>query len=319
MSSYDRLIRDLTRETRAPDEAVDALHDRLRRGELASHAPLTELDGIGSASEDRVEALRRRVQAPAPRRIRWALPAFAAVSAVAAVMLWPEAPSTEPVDVPLAVASPIEEPEPEGLSGSVVAELLESTGSTTLPNHISVDWEGTGQLHSEGPDSDIIWTSGRVRLEVPPGAGLSVAVRTPDARVDVVGTVFSVVRDAEGTHTTVERGKVRVTCAGEEPLFVTPGEGATCQRKRASQMLAAARRLEARGATIPTILDVLNAALLDPTAPAPIRQELLFQSAVWLERSEDVAGARQRLHECVALGDGLRAPDAEAMLVRLGD
>ena len=83
MSSYDRLMRRLARESQAPDAAAEALYDRLQRGELATIAPLPELDGLAASSEERAAALGRRLAAPRPAPVRWRLPAFAALSAAA--------------------------------------------------------------------------------------------------------------------------------------------------------------------------------------------------------------------------------------------
>ncbi len=69
---------------------------------------------------------------------------------------------------------------------------------------------------------------GSAHFEVDPAAGVSVAVETPDAVVEVVGTAFSVSVEDEGdvrTHVTVERGRVRVARAGGgDVVFVGAGE-----------------------------------------------------------------------------------------------
>ncbi len=64
---------------------------------------------------------------------------------------------------------------------------------------------------------------GSARFEVDPAAGTAVAIETPDAVIEVVGTVFSVAVRDEGrlrTEVTVERGKVRVVHEGEAVIVV---------------------------------------------------------------------------------------------------
>jgi hypothetical protein len=57
---------------------------------------------------------------------------------------------------------------------------------------------------------------GRVELDVDPlGAGQTVAVVTPDARVTVHGTIFLVDVTSRGTHVAVDRGVVRVERGGK--------------------------------------------------------------------------------------------------------
>lgn len=318
MKSYDRLIRDLARETRAPEQAVSELEARLEAGELAAHAPLPELDGIGGASPDRVDALRRRVASSQPRRRSWRLPVFAAVGAAALLLIWlrpaptPAPPSPvagAPVDVEIA-------PEPPPVVPPM-DRALAGPQQLALSHGVQLSGDGAGHLTHVDADTDLVWTAGRVTFDVPPGQGLSVAVRTPDARVEVVGTVFSVERGPDGTRASVERGKVRVTCVGQEPALVTAGQDLTCERRRASALLAMARRMEAAGDPSEAVLVTLDTALLDDSAPAPIRQELLYQSAVWLERKGDRAAAIDRLEACLAQGEGLRTIDARERLERL--
>jgi len=67
---------------------------------------------------------------------------------------------------------------------------------------------------------------GAARFEVDPAAGTAVAVETPDAVIEVVGTVFSVAVRDEGrsrTEVVVERGTVRVVHDGEA-VIVSAGE-----------------------------------------------------------------------------------------------
>ncbi len=75
---------------------------------------------------------------------------------------------------------------------------------------------------------EIDLTSGGLRFEVTPHQGLHVGVRTEEARVQVLGTVFTVDRDGDGTRVGVERGKVQVDCVGEGTRIVTAEQSATC-------------------------------------------------------------------------------------------
>ena len=70
-------------------------------------------------------------------------------------------------------------------------------------------------------------TGGAARFEVTPRAGAHVRVRTPDALVEVVGTVFTVrVTGPEGqeqTEVDVERGKVRISVNGRTTIVRAGG------------------------------------------------------------------------------------------------
>lgn len=67
---------------------------------------------------------------------------------------------------------------------------------------------------------------GSARFEVDPAAGTAVAIETPDAVIEVVGTVFSVAVRDEGrirTEVTVERGTVRIVHGGEVLIVAAGG------------------------------------------------------------------------------------------------
>ncbi|MCB9796768.1 MAG: FecR domain-containing protein, partial [Alphaproteobacteria bacterium] len=71
---------------------------------------------------------------------------------------------------------------------------------------------------------------GRVLFSVTPEQGIHLKVRTEEAEVEVLGTVFEVKRTALGTEVSVERGKVLVSCKdpGREPQSIIEGQTVTC-------------------------------------------------------------------------------------------
>ncbi len=89
----------------------------------------------------------------------------------------------------------------------------------------------------------LTWESGRLDVSVLPGQGADVRIETPEARVRVVGTVFSVTRDRLGTAVAVDRGAVEVACIGEAPRRLIPGDMHTCLPTRPAGLLGRAQAL----------------------------------------------------------------------------
>jgi hypothetical protein len=133
---------------------------------------------------------RRLRQAPTASPWRWSVVALAAAVALAAVVAaWPSAPRV--ADVRMA-------------------------------------FDGVGHVERSGAAPLVVWESGTAHLDVTPQRGLALSVRTPEAVIQVVGTVFDVHRQAHSTRVTVERGAVDVECVGNAHVLVPAGESVTC-------------------------------------------------------------------------------------------
>ena len=93
---------------------------------------------------------------------------------------------------------------------------------------VLLSFAGQGDLRAEGKVHDIDWSLGRLNVSVTPEQGVDLTVRTPEAEVSVVGTVFEVRRDRLGTTVSVERGKVSVSCSEGEPMLLRADGVHTC-------------------------------------------------------------------------------------------
>ncbi|MFH1463350.1 MAG: FecR domain-containing protein, partial [Pseudomonadota bacterium] len=132
---------------------------------------------------------------PAPRPARaWLLVgAGLAAAAVTLVLALPD-PMAEPVRAALVPSADLQSlsPSPE----------------------VALAYQGAGQLEGTRQAPRIQWESGTVHVEVEPDQGIQLSLVTREAEVQVVGTAFSVTRDALGSRVEVDHGRVRVTCVG---------------------------------------------------------------------------------------------------------
>ena len=183
------------------------------------------------ARSEEMAAVRRRIRNVQPRRDRppLRLMSLGLIGSMAAAALtftiWP---TDDPVPAT---------PQALALSAESWAELQ-------VHEDVTLGWVGQGELEAEGRAHDIDWKSGRLKVSVTPKQGIDLTVRTPEATVSVVGTVFEVRRDTLGTTVTVERGQVEVICAEQTPLMLTADENThTCQPTTAVGLLNRAQDL----------------------------------------------------------------------------
>lgn len=181
---------------------------------------------------------------------------------------------------------------------------------------VDLRYTGFGRLSGTATAPRIEWSSGEIGVEVAPGRGLDVRVQTREARVRVVGTGFTVARDATGTAVAVSHGRVEVVCGEEPAVYLGAGESRTCLPVSAAGRLARARTLREQGVPAETVLAEARAA--HATGPdAVVAGELRFLE---LELLVDLG----RVEEARALGaslvaaDTTRAPEIEALLARVG-
>jgi hypothetical protein len=188
----------------------------------------------------------------------------------------------------LASADPDRVPPPR------VVEAEAWTTEQPLP-HVALTYRGDGVLDTAGAPV-LAWRWGEVVVDVTPGAGPPVTVRTQEATIAVVGTRFSVTRSVLGTETRVERGEVLVTCAegrGARPLGA--GGSAWCLPTAPAQLLARVDRLVADGAATEAIRGSIEAGLARAGDQPLVAAELLLR-----RMEQDAAAGRSTREDALA-------------------
>lgn len=284
-----------------------------RRLEAHAEAPgydpalLALLPGPADGAELRI---RNRLAQPqrAPRRL-WVLAPIGAAAA-ALMLLGPWSEPGNSVDAPL-VEGLVEAP-PEALAVADTTPLLPETEVRIGP-HVVLRSQGEGRVGGTDDAPRIDWSAGQLAVQVEPDQGVDLQIETPDALVRVVGTVFDVDRGFLGTTVTVQRGKVEVRCAGEEPQLVPGGASAECWSAEPAALLA-----RARGAAAPSVaLDAAERGLT--TADGPVAAELRharIEALVELGRTD---AARAACDDYLARPVTPRRAEVEGVRARLGN
>lgn len=147
--------------------------------------------------------------------------------------------------------------------------------SESLGDDVAVSFQGAGEVEGDSAHPRIQWDRGVIHVEVEPDRGVNLAVETREASVRVVGTGFSVARDALGTQVEVQHGRVEVVCAGQPGVFLGVGDTRECLPTSAGGMLGRARALEAAGAGSDAVLDAVGRGLsLVGESSGAVRDEL---------------------------------------------
>jgi transmembrane sensor len=108
--------------------------------------------------------------------------------------------------------------------------------------------------------TELVLESGSARFDVAPNPERRFAVRAGSTRIEVLGTRFTVEREAPRVRVAVEHGRVRVIWPGGESLL---GAGEAGWFPPAGQHAAAQPNADSRSAAEPT------SAAEDPSAPGP--------------------------------------------------
>lgn len=238
-----------------------AIEQFLRRTELGAESRrrlrrrLGLLDPRQDGARDRLQRLteadpmtlariRRRIERPRESSSKRALLGAAVAVAAAAIALW--------------------------WAGSG------SDGPASLPiEHVSMALAGEGHVVGTREAPVLEWLSGRVDVSVTPHRGVDLTVRTPEAVVRVVGTVFAVERERRATRVSVSEGKVSVTCSGLPPVTIVAGGACTCLPAELSELLSRATELESAGAPAAERLQTIERALSLAEEGSLVRPELL--------------------------------------------
>ncbi len=291
MSEHD--LRRFGDET-APDGAdVQHLRERLaeqRQADEQAAALLRELPSPDGYAELRVRSrVRATLRGPRPSRApRWLAAAGAALLLIGLGLLLREDPPVQ---------------------GTV------ASGTTEPLPGLQLAAAGVGQLGGTESAPRVDWTSGTLRVEVEPSAGLDVEVVTSEARVRVVGTVFRVERNGLGTQVGVTRGRVDVHCTDGTGHELGGGEDAICLPVTASGLLARARALQGLGEHSGAVEAARQGA--SKASEGPIATELQLVEA------QALAGAGRRDEASLAVeqllmgGAAHRKADALRLAIRL--
>lgn len=143
-------------------------------------------------------------------------------------------------------------------------QLLASAEQTTRSwsDDIGLTLQGRGEIAGTSKDAEIHWRTGTVTASVTPKSGNKLAVVTEEARVEVVGTVFSVTRDELGVTTWVDRGRVKVACKDGWEGEIGPEDGKkVCLPVRPALLVGRADALAASSASTALQLETLDRGL----------------------------------------------------------
>ena len=264
-------------------------------GTLPEDAAVTRVRVRVLHSLDQAELAQARLV----RRLSLVVP----VAAVALVLLLLAIPRPtalpEPGEPPLAVASEL------GWS------VLEATRDVRL------DYRGEGELSGTREAPELVWRSGTVKASVEPDRGIELVVRTPESRVQVIGTVFQVTRSALGSETIVERGIVRVDCTLGTRAVLRRGQRHNCVPATAAGLLGRARRLQDEGARAASVLEALDLAAGRPDASGPVLEEIAWVRVEILASSGRRRAALAEARRLVASGGGHRHDELLDTIERL--
>lgn len=237
------------------EDAKSAARERFEPGELA----VARLSRRAAATLDRPRPSRRPVYA-----------GVAAIGVAAAALLFALRPTV-----------------------SVAALAADTSTTVQVSDDVTLSYTGRGEVTTDGARPRVSWELGTLDVEVTPNRGVDLVIETPEATVRVIGTGFSVVRDALGSAVGVRHGVVAVRCGDGREGQLTAGQSMTCLPVRAAGMLARAKALIASGAPDGDVLVALDAGLrLD--ASGPVRAELAarrIRTLSALGRDEEAAAA----------------------------
>lgn len=206
---------------------------------MTEQDPLLLLRDATHADEEDIAALRRRFpanladrSAEPVQRSRW--PAVVAgLFAAAGVAMWVGA---QPEPAPDVIPAPV-------ASAPVAVDITLAKGVVDLPPGIRLTADGAGRVTGTDHNAVVRWQRGHLLVEVDPDAEVRLAVHTDEGEVEVLGTVFTVDRDEQGTAVALERGKVEVHCLHGDSAILAAGQSHSCLPLTPGKALHQARQL----------------------------------------------------------------------------
>ena len=251
---------------------------------LAKHPP--ELGELGKARGERhlLEAMRdRATPVRASSRAPWVAAGAIGLAAAAAILFFVLRPGGAPGDdlegaglVARFTLRDVEATSQQGTldEGSTLATAEHQVADIRIA-HSRIRIEPQSHLRIAGlaPERvDLELAEGEVRVEFHPEqrGREHLSVATPDARVEVVGTVFTVRASAAGTEVSVSEGVVRVVPRdGTAARRVRAGEVTRVSSARAEAEAGASAAPNAAGSNPPGILDPPGASRAEPSGVEP--------------------------------------------------
>lgn len=205
-------------------------------------------------------------------------------------------------------------PPPSQPAFTEAALASETRWRTVQSDGVALSYQGTGSVAGERKAPRIDWQRGTLNVEVTPQHGVDLRVQTREAEVRVLGTGFSVHRDAMGTHVEVRHGIVETRCGTGEPVRLLAGDTADCLPLSAAGLLGRARAQMESGAPADSVLATLRAGFAVAEPGSPVAVELAVAKSETLAGDARNEAALVAVHEAIRAGAGVR----HAELVQLG-
>lgn len=174
---------------------------------------------------------------------------------------------------------------------------------------VDLTYRGAGEVAGSEVAPRINWQRGTLNVEVMPGRGLDVRVQTREAEVRVVGTGFTVKRDALGTSVEVRHGVVETSCVGEAPVALHQGDQVTCLPSSPAGLLGRAQALQESGAEVALVAASLDRGLALTSLGDPIGAELGAMKVEVLAASGQGSAALESAHALLKAGGSARADE----------
>lgn len=278
-------------------------------------------------TDDRHEAVRRRLNAPEPRPgrrgvVAGALLAAAVLIGVVSWRAWSPAPTAEAPPTHTTRA----EPSPAARRAVGAAPLKFGDGTIVVPHDASSEVLVAGMSEAQ---TSVVLRSGGARFDVTPNPRRRFRVEAGPVLVEVLGTEFDCERRGDQVKVNVLRGRVRVSwpggerelAAGEEGTF--PRDGVSVPSTIAQEPAADVVPLEppsppeaSNAADVPA--DAADSKAPARARPRPPSAETLMRNADRARKSGDVATALESLRRVLEVHPkDSRAPLAAFTLGRI--
>ena len=293
MRSVDNLLRELEP---VRDEEVARLEERIRAQATEQRGIQVLLDQLEAPTDLEVSRLSARLSAHTDARGQQASPwrrlvPGAMVLAAAAMAV-----------LAVGVNRTLEEaPAPSG------AHALAGVSQLQPLDEVVLDYGGQGEAAWDGKVVRIDWEAGSLTSNVMPEQGIDLSVHTREAVVSVVGTEFTVTRDADGSHVLVDHGVVSVECEASGEVTLRAGQSHTCAPVSAGQWLYKIDRLFAASGDSDRIRTSIRRGIRYSAEGDPLRGELLARQVQLELRDGDRSAAAETAQQYLREGYTVRA------------
>lgn len=193
----------------------------------------------------------------------------------------------------------------------------ESGWQTVQSDGVALSYLGTGAVSGQRKAPRIEWQRGTLNVEVTPEHGVDLRVQTREAEVRVLGTGFSVRRDALGTHVEVRHGIVETRCGTAEPVRLLAGDSKDCLPLSAAGLLGRARAQMESDAPTESVLATLRAGVAMAEAGSPVSVELAVATSETLAAASRPKEALAAVQTALAAGAGVRHVELVQFAARL--